>query len=192
MPRNRRAVWWTWRNSASALIWVVASFILRGTVSASVTTQSTSIYGPLATPIVLLIFLYFLAIAVLIGAALNAAVRHLWPVADRPSLRAKAVGWARERVARRAGDATAGQVAARARRAQEGKELEASLGQARDEAAKPLTPMPERAATSGRSAQASEGPEGDAQTAAEGGAEGGATTRTGGRRSDLERASKIG
>ena len=187
------------------VIWVVASFILRGTVSASVTTQSTSIYGPLATPIVLLIFLYFLAIAVLIGAALNAAVRHLWPVADRPSLRAKAVEWARERVAdRRAGDVAPGELAARARRAQEGKELEASLGQAREEAAKPLTPMPETSAGERRRAtgrdraeeatkRSAEGAvEGTPEGAVEGAVEGDGAGGTRPQRADLERASKIG
>ena len=56
------------------VIWVLASFVLRGTITASV-SGGTSIYGPLSAPIVLLIFLYALAIAVLIGAALNAAIR---------------------------------------------------------------------------------------------------------------------
>jgi membrane protein len=157
------------------VIWVVASFILRGTVSASVTTQSTSIYGPLATPIVLLIFLYFLAIAVLIGAALNAAVRHLWPVEERPSLRAKAVEWVMARVARRRGDA--GAVAEPVEPSPGADEaLTASLHGARREAGKPLTPMPP---------SAPEGlDEGDAREPTKGGEQG--------RRADLERASKIG
>ncbi len=60
------------------VIWVVASFALRLVISASV--GGTSIYGPLAASIVVLIWLYFLAIAVLIGAALNAATRELWPL----------------------------------------------------------------------------------------------------------------
>jgi len=59
------------------VIWVLASFVLRLVISASV--GGTSIYGPLAASIVVLIWLYFLAIAVLIGAALNAATRVLWP-----------------------------------------------------------------------------------------------------------------
>ena len=61
------------------LIWVGASFVLRWVLTHSVGGDSTSIYGPLAAPIVVLIWLYFLAIAVLIGAALNAASRALWP-----------------------------------------------------------------------------------------------------------------
>jgi membrane protein len=39
----------------------------------------TSIYGPLAAPIVVLIWLYALAIVMLIGAAFNAAVDRRWP-----------------------------------------------------------------------------------------------------------------
>jgi membrane protein len=81
------------------VLWALASFVLRGTIAASL--DSTSIYGPLSTPIVLLIWLYFLAIAVLIGAALNAAIRLLWPVEERPSARARAVGWVKEEVRRR-------------------------------------------------------------------------------------------
>ena len=122
------------------LIWVLASFVLRGTLTASVGERSTSIYGPLSTPIVLLIWLYTLAIAVLIGAALNAAVRHLWPVEERPSLRAKAVDWVRNHVVRRRGPAVAAEPAGAAR---EGDEvLTAAMDGARREAAKPLTPMP--------------------------------------------------
>jgi len=65
------------------VIWVVASFVLRLVIGASV--GGTSIYGPLAASIVVLIWLYFLAIAVLIGAALNAAARDLWPPACPPA-----------------------------------------------------------------------------------------------------------
>lgn len=58
-------------------IWFVGSFIVRWIISISV--GGASIYGPLATPIVLLIWLYVVSIAVLIGAALNAAVEKEWP-----------------------------------------------------------------------------------------------------------------
>ena len=50
---------------------------LRLALSAS--TGSTSIYGPLAAPIAVLLWLYLLSIAVLIGAAFNAAVDSVWP-----------------------------------------------------------------------------------------------------------------
>jgi membrane protein len=53
------------------LIWLGTSFVLRFVLAASV--GGTSIYGPLSAPIVILIWLYFLAVAVLVGAALNAA-----------------------------------------------------------------------------------------------------------------------
>jgi membrane protein len=53
------------------LIWLLTSFFLRRSLSATV--GGTSIYGPLAAPIVVLIWLYFVALAILIGAALNAA-----------------------------------------------------------------------------------------------------------------------
>lgn len=67
------------------LIWVIASFAVRGSIAASL--GGTSIYGPLSAPIVLLIWLYMLAIAVLIGAALNAGIRNLWPSGEERGLR---------------------------------------------------------------------------------------------------------
>ena len=80
-------------------IWLLTSFFLRRSLGATV--GGTSIYGPLAAPIVVLIWLYFLAIAILIGAALNAAVRHLWSVEERLSSRARLVIWLRGEAARR-------------------------------------------------------------------------------------------
>lgn len=75
----------SWRRDVpgavlALVLWIVASFALRLVISASV--GGASIYGPLAASIVVLIWLYSLAIAVLIGAALNAAIRELWPLAD--------------------------------------------------------------------------------------------------------------
>jgi len=40
---------------------------------------STTIYGPLAAPIAFLLWLYVISIAVLIGAALNAALDEVFP-----------------------------------------------------------------------------------------------------------------
>jgi len=54
------------------VIWLLSSVVLRFVLAHSI--DGTSIYGPLATPIVVLIWLYALSIAVLIGAALNAAI----------------------------------------------------------------------------------------------------------------------
>jgi membrane protein len=59
-------------------VWIIGSAVLRWFLTASA-GESTSIYGPLATPIAVMIWLYILAIAVLIGAALNAAFDEVWP-----------------------------------------------------------------------------------------------------------------
>ncbi len=60
------------------LFWIAGSAVLRWFLTESA-GESTSIYGPLATPIAVMIWLYILAIAVLIGAALNAAFDEVWP-----------------------------------------------------------------------------------------------------------------
>lgn len=59
------------------VIWVLSSFAMRKVIAASI--GGTSIYGPLATPIIVMIWLYLIAIAVLIGAGMNAAIDQLWP-----------------------------------------------------------------------------------------------------------------
>ncbi|GGF36520.1 membrane protein [Marmoricola endophyticus] len=59
-------------------VWIFGSALLR-LVLAGTAGQSTSIYGPLAAPIAVLIWLYILSIAVLIGAAINATFDRLWP-----------------------------------------------------------------------------------------------------------------
>lgn len=73
------------------VIWVGASYVLRSVMGASV--GGTSIYGPLAATIVVLIWLYFLGIGVLIGAALNAASHRLWPPAETQPLHTRARTW---------------------------------------------------------------------------------------------------
>jgi membrane protein len=60
------------------VMWVLGSFLLRWVLTVTA-ADSTSIYGPLAAPIAVMIWLYILAIAVLIGAALNASFDQLWP-----------------------------------------------------------------------------------------------------------------
>lgn len=84
------------------VIWLIASFVVRGFIVSSLGGSSTSIYGPLSAPIVILIWLYFLAIAVLIGAALNAAIRTLWPSPETRGLRARAAATVRRRMEGRA------------------------------------------------------------------------------------------
>jgi membrane protein len=66
---------------------VVGSALLRW-VLVGTAHGSTSIYGPLAAPIAVLLWLYLLSIAVLIGAALNAAFDQLWPQSALSSARA--------------------------------------------------------------------------------------------------------
>lgn len=62
----------------SMVTWIVGSYILRWvlTVTAS---ESRSIYGPLAAPIAVLLWLYIVALAVLVGAAVNAAFDSVFP-----------------------------------------------------------------------------------------------------------------
>lgn len=62
-------------------IWILGSFVLRWVLQSTV--GGTSIYGPLAAPIAVLMWLYMTTIAVLIGAALNAVVNRLWPAKTR-------------------------------------------------------------------------------------------------------------
>jgi membrane protein len=56
----------------SLVMWIVGSYLLRWVLTVTA-TDSRSIYGPLAAPIAVLLWLYLVAIAVLIGAAVNAA-----------------------------------------------------------------------------------------------------------------------
>jgi membrane protein len=59
------------------MMWIGGSALLRQVLSLS--TGGSSIYGPLAAPIAVLIWLYVISIATLIGAAFNAAVDTVWP-----------------------------------------------------------------------------------------------------------------
>ena len=65
-------------------VWILGSFLLRWTLQTTV--GGTSIYGPLAAPIAVLLWLYLTAIAVLIGAALNAVMDRMWPHRPRSTL----------------------------------------------------------------------------------------------------------
>lgn len=67
----------SWRSNLpgailTMLLWIAGSSVLRWFLVATA-GESTSIYGPLAAPIAMMLWLYIVAIAVLIGAALNAA-----------------------------------------------------------------------------------------------------------------------
>jgi membrane protein len=78
----------SWRSGVpgaafTILMWILGSYFVRWVLG--IPGADTSIYGPLAAPIAMLLLLYVLSIAVLIGAALNAAIdvdRHPKPSAD--------------------------------------------------------------------------------------------------------------
>jgi len=71
--------------------WIFGSALLR-VVLVGTAKESTSIYGPLAAPIAVLLWLYLLSIAVLIGAALNASFDQLWPQQETSTARLELVG----------------------------------------------------------------------------------------------------
>jgi hypothetical protein len=72
------------------LIWIFGSYLLRWVLTITA-QESTSIYGPLAAPIVVMIWLYLLSIAVLIGAAVNSAFDRLWPEKETARARMEVV-----------------------------------------------------------------------------------------------------
>jgi membrane protein len=72
------------------VFWVLGSFLLRWVLTTTA-GESTSIYGPLAAPIAVLLWLYLLSIAVLIGAAVNAAFDRVWPESETARARMELV-----------------------------------------------------------------------------------------------------
>jgi membrane protein len=62
----------------SLSMWIVGSYLLRLVLTATA-AESSSIYGPLAAPIAVLLWLYIVALAVLVGAAVNAAFDAVFP-----------------------------------------------------------------------------------------------------------------
>ncbi|MBB2988123.1 YihY/virulence factor BrkB family protein [Terracoccus luteus] len=111
MPR--RASWWRDVPGAALalVIWLLASVVVRVALQATL-GGSTTIFGPLSTPIVLLIWLYTLAIAILIGAGLNAATRVIWPVRLFDPTSRRLISQARSRFRRPAVSPAAGSVGA--------------------------------------------------------------------------------
>jgi membrane protein len=84
-----RTSWW--REVPGAVValgmWILGSFLLRFYLAGSL--SGVSVYGSLAASIALLAWLYVAALAVLIGAALNAEIDKLWP--STGTARARAV-----------------------------------------------------------------------------------------------------
>ncbi len=62
----------------SLAAWILGSSVLRWVLTVTA-ADSRSIYGPLAAPIAVLLWLYLVALAVLIGAAVNAAFDEVFP-----------------------------------------------------------------------------------------------------------------
>lgn len=78
-------------------VWVVGSGLLRWALTATA-SDSASIYGPLAAPIAVLLWLYLLSIAVLIGAALNAAFDTVFPQESTTRARRELMARLRSRI----------------------------------------------------------------------------------------------
>jgi membrane protein len=97
----REARWWRAAPGAglALVIWVLASFVVRGSVGLPL--DGTSLNGSLSASIVVLIWFFAVAIAVLIGAGLNAATRVLWPVPVHLAPTDGLVEWARAEMERR-------------------------------------------------------------------------------------------
>ena len=81
----------------SLFCWIAGSYVLRWVLTVTA-AESRSIYGPLAAPIAVLLWLYLLALAVLIGAAVNAAFDTVYPQKNTTRARLELVQRLRERI----------------------------------------------------------------------------------------------
>ena len=84
---------WRYNLPGAALtmtMWIFGSYLLRWVLTGTA-KGSTSIYGPLAAPIIVMLWLYLLSIAVLIGAAVNAAFDRIWPEKETSRARMEVV-----------------------------------------------------------------------------------------------------
>jgi membrane protein len=83
----------------SLACWILGSYLLREFLTLTA-ADSRSIYGPLAAPIAVLLWLYLVAIAVLIGAAVNASFDAVFPQKSTTRARLELVQRLRQRMAR--------------------------------------------------------------------------------------------
>ncbi len=60
------------------VVWVAGSIVLR--IWLTWAFRETATYGPLSAPVAVLVFLYLTALAILLGAELNAEIDRLWPL----------------------------------------------------------------------------------------------------------------
>ena len=67
-------------------MWVLGSFLLR--IYLTHTVEGPTIYGSLAAPVAVLLWIGVSAFAVLVGAAVNAAIDRVWPAATTAAARA--------------------------------------------------------------------------------------------------------
>jgi membrane protein len=67
-------------------MWVLGSFLLR--IYLTNTVEGPTIYGSLAAPVAVLLWIGVSAFAVLVGAAVNAAIDRVWPAAATSAARA--------------------------------------------------------------------------------------------------------
>lgn len=76
--------------TVAMLIGLLGSSLLR-TYATNAIGGSESVFGPLAAPLVVLLWLYVMSFAVLLGAELNAEIEKMWPTEhpDQPSEREK-------------------------------------------------------------------------------------------------------
>ena len=81
----------------SLFCWVGGSYVLRWVLTVTA-AESRSIYGPLAAPIAVLLWLYLLALAVLIGAAVNASFDTVFPQNSTTRARLELMQRLRERM----------------------------------------------------------------------------------------------
>jgi membrane protein len=84
----------------SLVAWVAGSYLLRWVLTVTA-ADSKSIYGPLSAPIAVLIWLYLVAIAVLIGAAVNAAFDTVFPQKATARARLQQIHLLRQRLSPR-------------------------------------------------------------------------------------------
>ncbi|MBY8885786.1 YihY/virulence factor BrkB family protein [Streptomyces sp. PTM05] len=104
------------------LMWVLGSFLLR--IYLTHTVEGPTLYGSLAAPVAVLLWIGVSAFAVLVGAAVNAAVDRVWP--------SLATATAREERAR-ANEAAAAEVVARAAARRAGRRYGETAGESDDE-----------------------------------------------------------
>ncbi|QKW19084.1 YihY/virulence factor BrkB family protein [Kitasatospora sp. NA04385] len=99
------------------LVLVVCSVALRLYLVSSV--EGHSVYGSLAAPVAVLLWIFVVALAVLIGAAMNAAIDRRWPTVETADARAENERIAEDAAVQRGREAAARRAVERAERARQ-------------------------------------------------------------------------